>query len=75
MIREFRDSTPTEELEWHMDRRDRQVTVVEGAGWKLQLENGLPFPMIAGSTYTIPKESWHRLVKGHGNLKVLIRES
>lgn len=75
MLREFKEDVSSEELEWHMDRRDRRVTVIEGTGWRLQLESGLPFPMLPGETYSIPRESWHRVIKGRGNLRVLIRES
>lgn len=75
MLREFKDDVSSEELEWHMDRRDRSVTVVEGSGWKLQLEYGLPFLLQPGETYSIPRKSWHRILKGRGNLRVLIRES
>ena len=74
MIREFRGDVPSEELEWHMDRRDRTVSVLSGAGWKLQLESGLPFHMKPGSQYKIPRESWHRILKGSDNLVIMIRE-
>jgi len=75
MVREFSCDVPTEELEWHMDRRNREVTVLEGAGWRLQLESGLPFEMLPGHTYGIPRESWHRVIRGQGTLRVLIIEN
>lgn len=74
MLREFREDVPPDDLEWHMDRRDRIVTVVEGSGWMLQLESGLPFEMVPGRSYPIRRESWHRVIKGTGPLHVLIRE-
>jgi quercetin dioxygenase-like cupin family protein len=74
MLREFSGDVSPDELEWHMDRRSRSVTVLAGDGWKLQLESGLPFSMVKGETYVIPRESWHRVIKGSGNLRILIRE-
>ena len=75
MVRTFSSSIPSEELEWHMDRRDRHVRVIEGSGWKLQLEGNLPVRMDIGRTYFIPKESWHRVIKGSGDLMIEIKES
>jgi len=75
MIREFSHDVASEELEWHMDHRSRRVTVMEGEGWKLQLESGLPFVMVPGRTYEIPMRSWHRVIKGKGDLKIVIDEN
>jgi hypothetical protein len=74
-LREFSRDVRSEELEWHMDRRDRRVTVIEDGGWQLQLESGLPFPLATGETYDIPRESWHRVIRGHSDLKIIIDET
>lgn len=74
MLREFSHEVPSEELEWHMDRRDRRITVIEGNEWKLQLESGLPLKLVEGKTYYIPRESWHRVIKGMGPLRIVIDE-
>lgn len=74
IIREFRRDVSSEELEWHMDRRDRTVSVLSGEGWQLQLESGLPFHMKPGSQYRIPRKSWHRILKGPSNLVIMIQE-
>jgi hypothetical protein len=74
ILREFSQDVGSHELEWHMDRNDREVVVVEGHGWKLQLESGLPFDLAPGGTYSIPRESWHRVVKGSSPLRILINE-
>ena len=58
-----------------MDRRDRRVTVIEDGGWKLQLESGLPFLLVRGETYDVPRESWHRVIRGHSDLKIDIDET
>jgi hypothetical protein len=75
ILREFSDKVSNEELEWHMDRRDRQIRVLESDGWKLQLESGLPFELKINEEYSVPKKSWHRVIKGTGNLKILISET
>ena len=75
ILRDFSQNVSNHELEWHMDRNDREISVVRGHGWKLQLEHGLPFDLAAGETYSIPRESWHRVVKGSSPLRILISES
>jgi hypothetical protein len=74
ILREFKHNANVEDLIWHQDKKDRKVFVVESNGWKLQLSNGLPFPLIEGKEYFIPKKSWHRVIKGNGNLKIEIHE-
>jgi quercetin dioxygenase-like cupin family protein len=73
-VREFSCDVTDQELEWHMDRRRRVVEILEGHGWRLQLQEGLPFELIPGAVHSIPQESWHRLLKGHDQLRILIRE-
>lgn len=74
ILREFRGDVDSEDLIWHQDERDRRVTVVEGKDWKLQLQDGLPLQMVEGDTYDIPARTWHRLIRGQGNLRVKILE-
>jgi hypothetical protein len=69
-LREFSDDVDTHELEWHMDREDRTVEVIENIDWQFQLENNLP--QLLNETIFIPKETYHRIIKGTGNLKVKI---
>ena len=74
MIREFLDDVNDGELVWHRDKHTREVTVVEGTGWSLQLDNQLPKQLERGRLYTIPKMEYHRLIKGTGKLVVKIWE-
>ena len=74
ILREFRSDAHPDELVWHQDRERRSVRVVESGGWMLQLEEGLPFPLVVGNTYEIPSRSWHRVIRGPGNLKIEIVE-
>lgn len=74
IIRTFDENVIEEELVWHRDYSSREVTILEGSGWKLQLDNQLPKEMIPGQIYMIPKMMYHRIIKGEGNLKVKIWE-
>jgi hypothetical protein len=69
-IREFSDDVDTHELEWHIDKEDRTVEVIENIDWQFQLDNNLP--QLLKETIFIPKETYHRVIKGTGNLKVKI---
>lgn len=75
IVREFSSGTHSAELEWHKDHNDRHLRVVSGSGWKLQRKDNLPIQMNEGVTYYIPKDSWHRIIKGEDNLKIAIVES
>ena len=74
IIREFLDNVDDGELVWHRDKQTREVTVLEGTGWSLQLDNQLPKQLERGKLYTIPKMEYHRLIKGTGKLVVKIWE-
>jgi hypothetical protein len=55
---------------WHRDREDRIVEIIGETDWQLQMDNELPKTM-SGKVF-IPKEVWHRIIKGNGDLKVRI---
>ena len=69
-IREFNADIDNHELEWHIDREDRTIEVIENKNWQVQLDNNLP--ILLKETIFIPKETYHRVIKGTGNLKVKI---
>jgi hypothetical protein len=74
LIREFSADVNSEELVWHRDRENREVTIQEGTGWQIQIDNNLPIFMIPGNTYKIPKNTYHRIIKGRGSLVVEIKK-
>jgi len=69
-IREFEESVDSEELEWHRDREDRIVEIIQNDGWEFQLDNELPVVMTG--SFFVPKETYHRIIKGNGQLIVKI---
>ena len=68
------DSSDREELVWHRDRQTRTVKVVEGIGWKFQMDNELPRELKRGDAFYIPKETYHRVIAGTGKLILEIEE-
>ena len=75
MIREFSEEVNSEELVWHRDRENRNIKVRSGNGWQLQIENALPVNLCSGENYYIPRNTYHRVIKGYDNLIIEIRES
>lgn len=74
IIREFAEEVESDELIWHRDKRTREITIIEGSGWKLQMDNQLAVELVKGRLYKIPKMEYHRLIKGTGKLVVKIWE-
>jgi len=68
LIREFSQDVDKMELIWHRDREDRTITILESKGWKLQMDNTLPVVLEEGKSYNIPKNTYHRVIKGEGKL-------
>ena len=72
--RTFSSDVPQSELVWHMDEENRIVEVLEDSEWLFQMDNELPRPLKKGLKFKIPKETFHRVIKGSGSLKILIEE-
>jgi hypothetical protein len=70
IVREFLSSTPSFEFVWHRDKEDRIVTPLHKTDWKFQLDNDIPRTI--EKEIFIPKETYHRLIKGTGDLKVRV---
>jgi quercetin dioxygenase-like cupin family protein len=75
IIREFSSDVDETELVWHRDKKTREVTVLQGEGWKLQMDNRLPLELEKGKLYSIPKMEYHRIIKGKDNLLLQIWEN
>lgn len=71
-IRVFKSDVDSGELQWHRDREDRLVKVMEGNGWKFQLDNQLPINLTEGQVLLIPQGTYHRIFKGKDDLKIKI---
>lgn len=74
IYREFNDDIDPIELVWHRDEKDREVEVLQGEGWFFQFDNELPLELRQGVKISIPKLTYHRVIKGTGPLKIKIQE-
>ena len=74
ITREFSVNVDSDDLVWHRDKRDRNVRVVEGVGWQLQFDDEMPIELVEGEVYFIPKNHYHRIIKGFNSLSVEIAE-
>lgn len=75
VLREFTQDINPIELLWHRDDEDRELELVEGLGWKIQIDNSLPLELSKTNKINIKKHDWHRLIKGDGNLLLKIYKS
>ncbi len=67
-IREFSQDTDSSDFLWHRDREDRIIEPLEETDWLFQMDDELP-KKIEGQIF-IPKEVFHRIIKGSGDLKI-----
>lgn len=72
--RTFRSDVDNSELVWHRDKKNRIVEILNDNDWMVQMENELPRKLKKGDLLYIPKESYHRVIKGDTNLEILIIE-
>jgi quercetin dioxygenase-like cupin family protein len=73
-IRIFDEKINPIELLWHRDLHERKVTILEGTGWKFQLDEKIPRELSKGDVIYIPGMIYHRIIKGEGDLKILIQD-
>ena len=73
-IRIFPHDTKEEDLKWHFDNEDREITFLHETDWKFQMDNTLPIHIHEGLTIFIPEGEYHRIIKGNGDLKVRVKK-
>lgn len=69
-LRIFPEDTDEEMLKWHWDEEDREVYPLHATDWEFQFDNELPKQI--NSKLEIPKGVFHRLIKGTGELRVVV---
>jgi hypothetical protein len=74
-IRRITAEDVSDELTWHRDPMDRRVEILEGAGWKVQFDERIPFEVARGDTVTVNAGQWHRVIPGTGDLVMKIFEN
>ena len=70
-IRTFSQDTPSFEFVWHRDKEDRVVQAMHDTDWLFQMDNDIPRRLTESKLF-IPKETYHRIIKGTGDLVVKI---
>ena len=74
-IRTFPADVDEMDLIWHADKENRIITVIKGSGWKFQFDEELPIEMTEGLSISIFKGRIHRVIKGHGQLKIELQKT
>lgn len=69
-IRTFSINIDDHESLWHRDLEDREIEVIYDSGWLFQFDNELPISI--NDVKFIPKNKWHRIIKGNGDLKIKV---
>lgn len=59
---------------WHRDLEDREISLIYDTDWKIQLDNELPKTLLKGETVLVPKNLFHRLIKGTGSLVLKVKK-
>ena len=73
--RTFSNNVSENELIWHRDHEDRIVKIVSETDWLFQFDNELPKKLNVNEEIKIPKNTYHRVIKGSGELVVEITET
>jgi len=69
-IREFKQDTDSGDLHWHRDHEDRIIESIGETDWMIQLDNELP--KVINEKMFIPMGVYHRVIKGSGDLKIML---
>ncbi len=71
-IRIFDSTTDEEKFVWHRDKEDRIIECNHETNWLFQKDNELPIKF--DKKIFIEKETWHRVIKGDGDLQLKIKK-
>ena len=69
-IRTFSETLTEEDLVWHRDPEDRTVIPLDNFEWYYQIDNQLPAKL--NKPIFIPKDTYHRIIVGKGDIKVKV---
>lgn len=67
--RTFTQEVTQDDLVWHKDREDRIIEPLHETDWKFQYDNEVPIEL---DRLFIQKDTYHRLIKGTGSLKLKV---
>lgn len=70
--RKFDSNIDPNELKWHWDDEDRVIYPTKENDWMFQFDNELPINI--NKKIEIPKGTWHRIIKGTGDLDIIVEK-
>lgn len=73
-VRVFSSAVKENELKWHFDNEDREITFLHNSDWEFQMDNQLPINITKDLKILIPEGEYHRIIKGTGDLKVKVKK-
>lgn len=71
-LRIFKSEVFSDDLLWHWDDEDRTIKTLKKTDWLFQFDNELPIRI--DREIKIRKGVWHRLIKGTGQLELIIEK-
>jgi hypothetical protein len=73
-IRTFSSVLNETELKWHFDEEDRIVICEHDTDWMFQMDDELPIQIKKNTPIFIHEGTYHRIIKGTGNLTVKVKK-
>lgn len=73
-IRTFSSDLSEMELKWHFDEQDRTVICEHDTDWMFQMDDELPIIIKKNTPIFIPEGTYHRIIKGTGDLIVRVKK-
>jgi hypothetical protein len=73
-IRTFSSDLSEIELKWHFDEEDRTVICEYETDWLFQIDDELPINIEKNTPIFIPEGTYHRIIKGTGDLVVKVKK-
>lgn len=73
-IRTFSSNIDENELKWHFDEQDRIVVCEQQTDWQIQMDDELPQNIEKGKKYFIPEGTYHRIIKGSGDITFKVKK-
>ena len=74
IIRLFDSNAKEDDLIWQKEEKDREITVLDGVGWKIQFKDKLPIELKKGQLYNVKAMEYHKLIRGVEGLTLRIWE-
>lgn len=73
-VRTFLSDLDENELKWHFDEQDRIVVCEQQTDWQIQMDNELPQKIEINKKYYIPEGTYHRIIKGNGDVTFKVKK-